>query len=533
MSGHFFIDKPRTKLLRKGALVQSISEFVTTRTMSGIIVTFEAKMLKRSLAGLALTIIVFAGILLLRGIYYKSELELPNPEPVALNAYPQMGNNLSTAIQFKTISPEPGQSLDSAEFFQFIGFLKETYPLIHENLQLEKVNELSLLYQWQGTGESGKEPILLAAHYDVVPAGENNGLWTHPPFSGKKTGGYIWGRGALDNKAAVIGILEAIESLLSRGFQPDRDIYIALGHDEEIGGRRGALAIVALLDSIGVSLEFALDEGLVVTRGLVPGLTDDVAMIGVSEKGFVTLQIRLTATGGHSAMPRIPTTIGLMSDAIVRLENNQMEGRMIPPVKQFLKTVASESDLLTRTIFANLWLFESLVMRQLLSDPLMASMVRTTTAPTIIRAGDKENVIPGMAEVIVNFRLLPGNSSQDVVEHVRNVLNDDRFEIEKMEFHSEPSPVSSTESEAFYSIAKSIIEIYPRVIVTPNLMNAVADARHYTSIAESVYRFAPYVITEEYLSTIHGTDERIALEYIEKIPNFYERLIVNSSLDKF
>ncbi|TVR79597.1 MAG: M20/M25/M40 family metallo-hydrolase [Saprospirales bacterium] len=486
-------------------------------------------MLKRVFFGLAISIIIFTSILLFRAINFKSELEIPQPEPITPEVYNRMVDNLSTAIQFKTISLEPGAQVDSSAFLDFKAFLEKTYPLIHQKLSLKKINDLSLLYRWSGKGHSGRSPIILAAHYDVVPAGESDGSWEFPPFSGKNAGGYIWGRGALDNKGAVIGIMEAVENLLSRGYQPERDIYIALGHDEEIGGTKGALAISNLLESMNIRPEFVLDEGLAVTRGLVPGLTNDVAMIGVSEKGFVSLRIVLKENGGHSAMPGKRTTIGIMSEAIVRLETNQMEALMIPPVKQFLKTVATESDLLTRTVFANLWLFEGLVIRQLLSDPIMASMVRTTTAPTIIRAGDKENVIPGLAEVIVNFRLLPGTTANDVIDHVSRVLNDDRFEIEKLGFYAEPSPVSSTESEAFHAIATSILEIFPDATITPNLMNAVADARHYTTIAENVYRFAPYVITEEYLSTIHGTNERIPIEGLQKIPNFYERLIINSN----
>jgi carboxypeptidase PM20D1 len=487
-------------------------------------------MLKRIVFVVIGILVFLIAVLTIRTILFKSAEFATTPEPIEVGNYENMASNLSRAIQFQTVSNEDASLMDSTQFLGFIDFLKEKYPLTHQHLKLDKINELGLLYRWRGQPESDRLPILLAAHYDVVPADEDpEGEWKYPPFSGEIAEGYLWGRGALDNKQSVIGIMEAIENLLTRGFQPNRDIYIAFGHDEEVGGMSGARAMADWLEQREIKLEFVLDEGLAVTRGLVPGVERDVAMIGVSEKGFVTIKLTLTATGGHSAMPGKRTTIGKMSEAIVRLEENQMDARLIPPVRKFLKSVAVESGFMTRMVFANLWLFEGLVLRQLTNEPLMSSMVRTTTAPTIIQSGSKANVISNRAEAYINFRMLPGETTEDVVNHVQNLVDAPGFEVEVIDFFAEPSPVSSSDSDAFIAIGTAISEIFPDVIVTPNLMNAVADARHYTDVAENVYRFAPMVITREYLKTIHGTDERIPVSDLNNIPTFFERLIVNSS----
>ncbi len=483
-------------------------------------------------------ILLLAILALLAVVLTVNTLSFEKPKPAEnqeprLWEFPQMAERLSKAITIETVSQDEPTEIDTAEFIAFQDFLKSEYPLIHSELELTKINDLSLLYRWEAFKQPKKKGLLLAAHYDVVPA-EDYTLeqWSHPPFAGEIADGYLYGRGALDNKQSVIGLMEAVERLLERGYVPNRDIYLALGHDEEIGGMMGARAIADHLKKEGVSLDFTLDEGLVVTRGIVPGVERDVALIGLSEKGFVSVKITVQAEGGHSAFPGKESAISLLSEAILRLQNNQMNPSLTPPVRAFFQKVGPEMGFVPRVIIANLWLFEGLFLNNLLGNPSTASIVRTTTAPTIVRAGSKENVIPGRAEATVNFRILPGQTIEDVMNHIESTIDDPRFTFEKTKLFSEPSPLSSAESDAYKQIKGSIGKVFPKAIIAPSLMNAVADARHYTEISNDVYRFAPMVLESEDLNRIHGIDERISLEGLEKIPSFYKNLLKSTSVRK-
>jgi carboxypeptidase PM20D1 len=324
-----------------------------------------------------------------------------------------------------------------------------------------------------------------------------------------------------------VGVLEAIEMLLREGFRPARTVYLAYGHDEEVGGTEGAKEIAALLQHRGVELEMVLDEGGVVANGVLSGVSKPVALVGIAEKGFVSLELSVRQAGGHSSMPPAQSSVGILSAAIARLEQNQMPARLEQPTRQLFERIGSEFPLAQRAVFANLWLTRALVLQKLEGSPTTNAMVRTTTAPTIFQAGEKENVLPSQARAVVNFRILPGDNVDDVIDHARRVVNDDRVEIRAAAgFSAEPSTVSGTESASFRKLERAILSTNPDAIVAPYLVVVVTDSRHYAKLTGNIFRFQPVRVSSDDLERMHGSDERIAVsEYGQAIRAYREILV--------
>ncbi len=433
------------------------------------------------------------------------------------------------AIQFQTISHQDPSQFRSEEFTRMHQFLDQAFPHVHETLKREVVAEYSLLYTWKGQDERLK-PLLLLGHMDVVPAEAQSGTgWTHPAFEGRIAGGYLWGRGTLDDKDAVLGILESVERLLQEGYAPRRTIYLAFGHDEEVGGQSGAASVAALLYSRGIKLDYVLDEGLTIVEGVVPNITKPVALVGVAEKGYVSIEMAVESEGGHSMMPPQQTAIGILSAAIDKIEQNRFPTRMGMPIRQMFGTLAPEMPFGMKMIFANLWLFEGLVEKKLAAAPRTNALIRTTTAPTIFTSGVKENILPTTARSVVNFRLLQGESIGSVMEHVRRTIDDPRVEIRPSGgFSSEPSYISGTGSSGFKAIERTIRQVFPEVLVAPGLCIGATDSRHYAKLTESIFRFSPLWLRPDDLQRIHGIDERISIENYTKVVKFYMQLIRNS-----
>jgi carboxypeptidase PM20D1 len=433
--------------------------------------------------------------------------------------------HLSSAVRFQTISRDLAPDIDRGEFLRLHAFLKEAFPHVHATLTREVVNGYALLYAWPGEDPTLR-PIVLMAHQDVVPiAPGSESRWHAGPFSGDIKDGYIWGRGAWDDKGNLMSILEAVESLAAAGFKPRRTIYLAFGHDEEIGGAEGASAIASLFKMRGIRPEFVLDEGLLIAEGIMPGLDPPVALIGIAEKGSATLKLTTTAPPGHSSMPDSRTAIGSLATALERVEHASYPAVVGGVAGDMLRAIAPEMHGLNRLALSNLWLLEPLVRRQLAAAPSTNALLRTTAAITVIRGGDKENVLPGTAEAWVNFRLLPGDTVRGVVEHVRRAVDDERVGIAALPQSSEASPVASQTSDGYQLISRTVRELFPGVVVAPGLMIGGTDSRHMAAVAENVYRFSPVRARAEDLSRFHGTDERISIEnYVEMI-RFYETLI--------
>lgn len=437
--------------------------------------------------------------------------------------------HLSQAIQIRTVSHADPSRIDPAEFLRFHKLLESSYPLVHAKLSREVVAGYSLLYTWKGATDQ-KIPILLMGHMDVVPVQPGTeSSWSHSPYTGEIAQGFVWGRGAMDNKVGVIGILEAVEKLLAEGYEPHRTVYLAFGHDEELGGSVGASNIAELLRTRGVRLEFVLDEGLMVTDGLMPGVKPPVAMMGIAEKGYVSVLLTAEAEGGHSSMPPNHTAAGILSQAIVDLENNPMPARLNGAAKLLFDFVGPEMDFKKRLVFANARFLQPLLTRKLSAMPPTNALIRTTTAATMLEGSIKDNILPVKARGVVNFRILPGDRIEDVLEHVRATARDPHIVVSLAAgAQTEPSRLSRADSVAFRTLQKTIHQIFPGVLTAPSLFIAATDSRHYESISDNVYRFLPLTLRPADLKRFHGTDERIGVEDFTQCVRFYYQLIRNA-----
>jgi carboxypeptidase PM20D1 len=437
-----------------------------------------------------------------------------------------VSTRLSEAIKFQTVSQdEEGKFEDSSALRQFENFLRTSFPLTDSLLQKEVINGFSLLYTWKGSDPSLK-PLILTAHMDVVPAGEEKD-WTAPPFSGLIKDGFIWGRGSLDDKGSVMGVMESVEMLLRENFHPKRTVLLAFGHDEEVGGQNGAVQIADYLKKKNVSAEMLVDEGMVITKNIVPGIEKPVALIGVSEKGYVSLQLSVDFAGGHSSMPGKETSIGILSKAISRLQDHPFPARISEPVNLFLNRVGPQMPFFSKMAFANRWLFESVIIHKYEKSNSGNATVRTTTAPTIFRAGVKDNVLPSSATAIINFRILPGETVESVKQYVIKIIDDERVKVSQNGHAQEPSPVSPSDNNAFTTLEKTIQQIFPEIITAPTLMVGASDSRHYTAVCQNIYRFLPVQFESEDLERIHGNNERISVEAYKNSIRFYRQLILN------
>jgi carboxypeptidase PM20D1 len=479
------------------------------------------KKVLRVLLGLLIVLIL---IIVIKTITFRSlQLEI---EPVTP---PEIGEesttNLSKALTFPTISYEVDLPIDSTTFMAFHQFLEETYPLIHATLTKEVISEFSLLYTWQGKNPDLK-PIILMAHMDVVPAPEEE-KWEHPPFSGANDGSYIWGRGAIDDKGRLIATLEAVEKLIMENFEPERTIYLAFGHDEEISGLRGAQIIANTLAERGIEAEFVLDEGLSITQGIIPMVSKPVASIGLSEKGYMSVALTVEMEGGHSSYPEKETSVTVLNNALYKINNKPMKAKISGPVKEFIRYTGPEIPVIPRAIFANLWLFKGLIINIYEGSNAGNAVVRTVNSPTIVTAGVKDNVIPTKAEAVVNFRILPGETSADVFQHLKKVIADERVSITSYGDIQESSPVSSANSYGFETIHTTIKQMFPEVMLNPMLAIGQTDSRHYSNVTSNIYRFIPITLLQEDLARIHGLNERISIENYRRAIGFYYQLIKN------
>jgi len=398
---------------------------------------------------------------------------------------------------------------------------------VHAQLEREVVGGHSLLFTWRGSDPQAK-PFALMAHQDVVPiAPGTEALWKKPPFAGLIEDGVVWGRGTLDDKSNLITQLEAVEMLLKAGFKPRRTVYLVFGHDEEVGGQQGAVKIVELLRQRGVRLDFVLDEGLVITEGVLPGVAKPLALIGLAEKGSVSLKLTATAAPGHSSMPPAAgaSAIGMLSAALARLDQNPMPGGIQGAAAEMFAAVAPELPFGQRLAMSNLWLFRPLVEGMLGKGGATNAMMRTTTAMTILSAGNKDNVLPGRAEAVVNFRILPGDTAQTVAAHVTRVIADPRIEVQPVGTTFDASKLSTSSADAFRLVERTVREVFPDALVAPGLMLAASDARHFDAITDHSYRFMPIRFKPEDLARPHGTDERIAVDQLADMVRFYHRLL--------
>ena len=468
---------------------------------------------KRGLLALLGLLVVLAAIVLVNTLRYAPTPVVAGPTESRDVDIKRAAANLSRAIQFKTVSARPV----ARAFNGFRAWLSEAYPRVHSTMALSVIGGGTLLYKWTGKDVSAK-PILLTGHYDVVPVQPSaHRPWAHKPYAGVIDKKFVWGRGALDDKGAVIAMLEAAEALIAKGFQPKQTIYFSFGHDEEVGGK-GAKAVVEHLKRQNVRFAWSLDEGSFVLDGIVPGLLHPVASINVAEKGYVTLVVVAKGEGGHSSLPPRNTAVGRLAKAIDKLQTNPVPGGLTGLSAEFFDNVGRNFSFERRLLFANRWLFGPLIENILSQSGTTNAMLRTTTAPTMLSGSIKENVLPTEARAVVNFRLHPRDTIESVLAHVRRVIDDDQVtvRVSKRSGIGEATPVSSHTSEGYKLIAESFRDVFSPVIVIPGLTIAATDSRHYGEISDDSYRIIPFTIGKRDIPRIHGTNERLSLDNLKR-----------------
>ncbi len=486
---------------------------------------------------LSIVIIALVVVLIVRTLNFPIQTEEVEPIDLPEIDGESVAQRIGLAVQYRTIANRDPNLVDPEPFEGFHQLLRTLYPQVHEQLTCEVINHHALLYTWQGTNPN-LNAICFAAHQDVVPADESETSgWLHPPFAGELADGYVWGRGTLDCKGTLIGIMEAVNNLLKSGYRPERTIYLAFGDDEEVSGLYGAKAIVETLQARGVQLAFMLDEGGAVTRGTLYGIDRPVGQVGISEKGYLSLRLKAKVSGGHSATPPERTAIGSLGLAIAALEANPFPQHL--EVIQFMMGFVGEAlPFFERMRYANAWLFGSGLKRKLAAHPVTNALTRTTTAPTIIKGGSAENVLPAEAEALINFRILPGDTVVDVFQSVSEMVGDEVIEV--LPAHGEtlqdehawdPTPVADVDSPEFERLAELIRATFPGALVAPYLMTGATDSRHYAPICQNVFRFSPFFLTAEEAALMHTANERLSFINAGRMVAFYQELIrLESSL---
>lgn len=488
-------------------------------------------MLKRILVLLVLALLGLSAAVLFNTWRHESrQLPVDALAPMVIDET-AVAERLAQAVRLQTVSSREDASLNADQFLALHELLEQQFPRVHAQLQREVVGDLSLLYTWPGRDAQAPALVLLA-HLDVVPvAPGTEGDWQQPPFGGVIADGFIWGRGAWDDKGNLLAQLEAVERLLASGWQPPRTIYLAYGADEEVSGLRGAAQIAALLKQRGVRADFVIDEGLLILDGVLPGLQQPAALIGLAEKGYMSVQLTVSATPGHSSMPprKGSSAIALLSTALDALEHQQMPAAISGVAGQMFDVLAPEMSGFSRVALSNLWLFGPVVQRQLETAGSTNALLRTTTALTLLQAGNKENVLPGRAQATINFRLLPGDTRDDVLDHVRKVVGAvvpaGQFDVQTLAGAKNASRVAPAGSWQYQALARTVREVFPDVLVAPGLMVAATDSVHYESISEHIFKFSPIRAGAEDLSRFHGTNERLSVAGYADAIRFYHRLI--------
>lgn len=432
--------------------------------------------------------------------------------------------SLAELVRFRTVSSRVPAEVDAEEFEAFLAALPRLYPSVHAALEVERVNGAALLFRWPGTSEDpGSRPTVLMAHYDVVPAGDEQ-AWTHPPFSGHSDATHLWGRGTLDDKGQLVAILEAAEALLGEGFAPAHDVYFSFGNNEETAGDSAAAA-VELLAGRGVRPWLVLDEGGAVAGGAFPGVSRPAAVVGVAEKGILDVELLTRDPGGHASTPPRMGATARLARAITRIEQNPFPQRLPEVTAEMLRRFGPHAPAPLRVAFANLsllrvpmtWLFGRL-------GNETNAMTRTTVAITTLEGSAGANVLAATAKANANIRVAVGDTVAATVERLRKVIRDPMVELRVVE-GNEPTPVSASTGPQWQLLEDCISETFPEAIITPYIMMGGTDSRRFTRICDSVYRFAPFAMDAADRGSIHAVDEKISLETLCHGVRFYETLL--------
>ena len=466
-----------------------------------------------------LAVAFFAVILVRTVMFVPKEKEKEAPVEIKFDKDAAI-DALATLVRCKTVSRYNREEEDDAEFKKLTSLLPNLYPKVFETCELKEIDDRALLFRWRGKNEG--EPLVLMAHYDVVPVVEEK--WDKPAFDAIIENGVMWGRGTLDTKVTFNGVLSAANNLIAEGFVPEHDIYFAFSGGEEVNGL-GAKNIVDYFAQKGITPSAVVDEGGAVVENVFPGVKKPCAMVGIGEKGLLDLKYEVSTNGGHASAPKPHTPVGELSAACCKVENNPFKSHITAPVAQMFDTLGRHSTFVYRMIFANLWCFKPVLdMIAKKSGGEMNALMRTTVAFTQMKGSDASNVIPPSASMVSNIRINPADSVDSVIDYIKKTVDNERINISPI-FSNEPSRISTTDCEGWTKVVNAVSDTWQGCIVTPYLMVQCSDSRHYGAISDKVYRFSAMDLTSEERASIHGNNEKIRLESICRAVEFYIRLM--------
>ena len=444
------------------------------------------------------------------------------PEPADLDGLDAdaAATRLAELVRIPTISSREPDEVDAAAFARFRERLAELYPATHRVLEREVLGDGALLYRWR----SGTDlpPMVLMAHYDVVPvAGQE---WSRDPFSGLIEDGVVHGRGAIDDKGALVAILEAVESLVAAGFTPARDVYLSFGDDEEVAGV-GAQLAVETLTARGIRPWAVLDEGGAVVSGVFPGVQGPTAVVGLAEKGLLDVELITTDAGGHASAPVRGGAPARLARAILRIEDNPFPARLHDVVLGMVDALGRHSPLGYRVLFAHAGYLRPALAAMLARAGREANaLVRTTVAITRLEGSRAANVLATRARAHANIRIALGETVESTVDRLRRVIDDPTVEL-RVVSGNDPSPVSRADNAAFALVGRAVGSVYSDAAVAPYVMVQASDARHFSQVCDSVYRFMPFDLSTEELAALHAADERISVAALYRGAGFYRYLL--------
>ncbi|MEA5049579.1 MAG: M20 family peptidase [Eubacteriales bacterium] len=470
--------------------------------------------------GLAALVVAFLAVILIRALRFTPKTKSAVQQSEARVDEQKAVSDLQEMIRCKTVSYYDDSKIDKAEFEKFRALLRRLFPTVFQKASYEELGVSGVLFSLKG--KSSEKPAVFMAHYDVVPVNEEG--WSKPAFDGVIEDGVLWGRGTLDTKCTLLGVMEAAEQLLKDGFTPENDLYFAFAGDEEVAGKTQPV-IVETLRARGVSPAIVVDEGGAVVDGIFPGVKESCALIGIAEKGLMDAQFVIEGAGGHASAPPPHTGLGRLARAVTRIEGNPFPRKLTKPVAEMFDTLGRRSSFLFKVIFANLWCFLPVL------DGLckktggeLNAMMRTTCAFTMAEGSKASNVLPPRARMVANLRVINGTTCEETLEALKSRLDDDGIQTSIVQ-GMDPSKVSETKGYGWEKLTNAIAETWPEALISPYLMVACSDSRHYCAISDYVYRFSAMALTKEERGCIHGHNERIPLDKIVKTVQFYLRLM--------
>lgn len=507
---------------------------------------------KKKITGIIILLIaVFISILLIKTAIYpfhKAE-DKAATEALSHELSEKAIKRLAGGLRIPTVSTEVYEETNFEPFDAFKAYLPKVYPQIYLHMDTMTINNYGLIFHWKGKNKE-KKPILFLSHYDVVPVigydpaeiasdtiyqpddkeiapmSSGQTTWDYSPFSGAVVNKRIYGRGSLDMKGMLFSLLEAADNLITEGFEPEQDIWFAFGHDEEVSGRQGAVHIADYFKEKGIEFDAVYDEGGIIAApgSVLEAVNKPMALIGTGEKGFLTLRIKVFGIGGHSSMPPAKTSLVYAAEIIEKLNNNQCPAQIIPPIASFLDNIGGEMSFASRVAIANQWALKPVLLSTLSKSPSSNALTRTTTAITMAKGSDASNVITSSSEVTVNFRIIPGETVEEVTKHVEDICKDYDVEIETISAR-EPSAISPENTRGFEVIKETIARLHPDAIVSPYITIGGTDAYKYQIVSDNIYRFMPVSLNLHEQRSIHNENEYISFENYGKMIWYFQEIM--------